>query len=128
MNAEVASLLDKARRGLIAARRDLDRGDLDFAASRAYYAMFHAAVAMLRLRQMAFSRHSAVIAAFGREFVVKGPIAKEHHAALIEAFEVRQLADYSPGMGVGEPKARRLLQQAEAFVRAVETHARALPG
>ena len=36
-----------------------------FAASRAYYAMFYAAEALLQSRGLAFSKHSAVHAAFG---------------------------------------------------------------
>ena len=124
MTDEVAALLDKARRGLGAAREHLGRGDFDFAASRAYYAMFHAATALLRVRQMAFSRHTAVIAAFGREFVVTGLLAPEHHKTLIEAFELRQLADYSPGVAVGQTRARRLVDRAAAFVDDAETYIR----
>ena len=40
MNANQQGLLHKARRSLAAARRLAAEGDLDFAVSRAYYAMF----------------------------------------------------------------------------------------
>jgi uncharacterized protein len=90
--------------------------------------MFHAVTALLRLRQMTFSRHNAAIAAFGREFVVTALFAREHHKALIEAFELRQLADYSPGVGVGEQGARRLVDQATAFARDAEAYIRAQSG
>ena len=128
MTSEIAALLDKARRGLDATREHIGHDDFDFAASRAYYAMFHAATALLRLRQMTFSRHTAVIAAFGREFVVTGLFAREHHKALIEASELRQLADYSPGVAVGEQRARRLVDQAAAFARDAEAYIRAQSG
>lgn len=128
MTTEIAALLDKARRGLDAAREHLGRDDFDFATSRAYYAMFHAATALLRLRQMVFSRHNAVIVAFGREFVVTGLFAQEHHKALVEGFELRQLAEYSPGVGVGEQRARRLVDQAAAFARDAEAYIRAQSG
>ncbi len=128
MTAKIAAGLDKARRDLDAAREHVGREDFDFAASRAYHPMFHAATALLRLRQMAFSRHNAVIAAFGREFVVTGLFAREHHKALIEAFELRQLADYSPGVAVDEQRARRLVDQAAAFARDAEAYIRAQSG
>lgn len=69
MRAETEALLTKARRSLDNARRSLDAGDADFAASRAYYAMFYAAEALLLSRGLAFSKHAAVIAEFTREFV-----------------------------------------------------------
>ena len=128
MTTEIDALLDKARRGLDAAWAHVARGDFDFAASRAYYARFHAATALLRLRQMTFSRHNEVIAAFGREFVVTGLLAREHHKVLIEAFELRQLADYSPAVGVGEQRARRLVDQAAAFAQDAEAYIRAQSG
>ena len=46
--AELVSLMDRARRSLRSARNILDDGDHDFAVSRAYFAMFYAASARLR--------------------------------------------------------------------------------
>ncbi len=43
MKAASAGLLEKAARALQAAERLLEGGDADFAASRAYYAMFYVA-------------------------------------------------------------------------------------
>jgi uncharacterized protein (UPF0332 family) len=128
VTAEIAALLDKATRGLDAARVLLERGDLDFAVSRAYYAMFHAATALLRLRQMTFSRHAAIIAAFGREFVLTGLFPREHHKLLIEALELRQLADYGAEVGIGAERARRLVDRAAAFVRDADAHVRSQGG
>ena len=65
MTAELEALIEKGRRSLGAARRLFGEGDYDFAASRAYYAMFYLAEALLLARHLTFSKHSAVIAAFG---------------------------------------------------------------
>ena len=46
-----------------------DQGFHDFATSRAYYAMFYVAEALLLGEGLTFSKHSAVIAAFGKSFV-----------------------------------------------------------
>jgi uncharacterized protein (UPF0332 family) len=77
VSAETDALMSRARRSLIAARLLLEAGSPDFAASRAYYAMFYAAEALLLSRGLAFSKHEAVIAEFAREFVRSGEFAAE---------------------------------------------------
>ncbi len=67
MTPEVRALLDKARASHEAATLLRREGYLDFAASRAYYALFYVAEALLLERGLSYSSHSAVIAAFGRE-------------------------------------------------------------
>jgi uncharacterized protein (UPF0332 family) len=59
-------LLEKARSSLAAAKWLLEGTYPDFAASRVYYAMFYIAQAFLEGEGLAFSKHSGVIAAFGR--------------------------------------------------------------
>ena len=68
MTPEVEVLLGKARRSLANARRSTDGGDHDFATSRAYYAMFYVAEALLNERDHHFRKHSAVHSAYGEEF------------------------------------------------------------
>jgi uncharacterized protein (UPF0332 family) len=60
-------------------------GDFDGAASRAYYVMFDVAEALLLSRGLAFSSHSAVISAFGREFANTGAVPRECHRHLFSA-------------------------------------------
>ncbi len=69
---EVDALIGKARQSLGAARTLLRDGYTDFAASRAYYAMFYVAEALLLARGLSYTKHSAVISAFGREFAKAG--------------------------------------------------------
>lgn len=72
MKEEIRPLIEKARRSLQVARHLFEDGDYDFAASRAYYAMFYLAEAALLTRGLAFSRHSGVIAGFYNTFVRPG--------------------------------------------------------
>jgi uncharacterized protein (UPF0332 family) len=51
-----------------------DGGFARGAASRAYYAMFSAARALLLSQGLDFSSHSAVIAAFGQHFAKSGRV------------------------------------------------------
>ena len=56
----------------------------DFAESRAYYAMFYIVEAFLEGEGMSFSKHSAVISAFGREFARTNRVPVEFHRFLID--------------------------------------------
>jgi uncharacterized protein (UPF0332 family) len=59
-------LLEQAQESLEAAKYLVAGGFAAAAASRAYYAMFYVAQAFLEGDEMAFSKHSGVIAAFGQ--------------------------------------------------------------
>ncbi len=72
MMSEQADLLVQARDSRAAAKILDAQGYHGFAASRAYYTMFYIAEAFLLGRELAYSRHSGVHAAFGERFVKKG--------------------------------------------------------
>lgn len=79
MTNDQQELLRQARDSIAAAKVLLDAGYPGFAASRAYYSMFYAAEALLEGEAMAFSKHSAVIAAFGQHFARTGKAPVEFH-------------------------------------------------
>ena len=116
--AELVSLMERARRSLRSARNILDDGDHDFAVSRAYFAMFYAASATLRSRGIRRSKHSGVIAAFGQHMVKTGRFSVEQHVALQAAFSSRGAGDYG-GVFPDREEAERRLKEAEKFVEAV---------
>jgi uncharacterized protein (UPF0332 family) len=118
----VTDLLEKAERGLVAAERLLAEGFPDFAASRAYYAMFYATEALLLSRDLSFSKHSAVIAAFGQRFVKTGVLEPSLHRYLLDAFDLRNLGDYGAIHAVDDADARQALENARVFCAAVRTH------
>lgn len=120
MTAAQRSLLAKARRSLDAARRLAEDGDLDFAVSRAYYAMFYAAQAFLLGRGLRFSRHSAVIAAFGQEFARQDETLREFHHGLIEAQDARHIGDYQIDVVLSEDEVKLHLDRAERFLSRAE--------
>ncbi|MUL35547.1 HEPN domain-containing protein [Gloeocapsopsis dulcis] len=66
MTPEQQGLLEKAYRSLQAAKLLNTQPLAEFAVSRAYYAMFYVAEALLEGEGLTFSKHSAVIAAFGQ--------------------------------------------------------------
>jgi uncharacterized protein (UPF0332 family) len=66
---DILELLTKAKESLKAAELLFDGGFYDFSASRSYYTMFYTTEAVLLSKNLSFSKHSAVIAAFGKEFI-----------------------------------------------------------
>jgi uncharacterized protein (UPF0332 family) len=55
-----------------AARVLLDQGFQNFSPAQSYYTMFYLTEALLYSKDMQFSSHSTVIAAFGKEFAKTG--------------------------------------------------------
>jgi uncharacterized protein (UPF0332 family) len=94
MSLPVATNLKRAEDSFAAAELLLSEGYPEYAASRAYYGMFYLAEAFLSTRGLAFSSHSAVVAAFGREFAKPELVPQHFHRYLIRAGELRLLADY----------------------------------
>jgi uncharacterized protein (UPF0332 family) len=120
MTSEQAALLQKARDSLQAARLLLERQFYDFAASRAYYAMFYVAQAFLLNEDLSFSKHSAVIAAFGQRFAKTGKVPPEYHRHLIQGQAVRNVGDYDIGSAISEANAVEQVVHAEAFIGLAE--------
>ncbi len=68
MTSGQSALLQKATDNTQAARLLVEGDFYDISISRAYYAMFYIAEAFLLSKGFTFSKHSAVISAFGQYF------------------------------------------------------------
>lgn len=127
MKPEVEQLLAKGRRSLAAARRNAEADDHDFAASRAYYAMFYAAEALLLHHGLAFAKHTAVISELNRLFVRPGAIEQRHFRAVSQGLNERVVGDYHFQAPFPEATAQRMIEQAAAFIEAAEHWLRQQP-
>lgn len=116
MSDTAAAFLRKADESLEAAELLSEKGYIGFAASRAYYAMFYAASAMLLSKNLSFSKHSAVIAAFGREFARSSATFAMLHRYLIDAESVRSTGDYSIETDVSFEQLESTLEHAREFL------------
>ena len=116
MTEDQRELLEKAQQSLHAARLLLSGGHADFAASRAYYAMFYVAEAFLEGDGLAFSKHSAVISAFGRDFARVGRVPVQFHKFLREAQDIRISGDYGAPHAVPNDKAEQVIARAQQFL------------
>lgn len=117
---ETQGWLDKADSSIDAAKMLLREGYISESVSRAYYAMFHAAKAMLAEDGISRSKHSGIISAFGERYARTGRIAREFHKQLNTAFEERSRADYEYSWSVTEANARIRINEAEAFVQEIK--------
>ena len=81
--------------------------------------MFYAVQALLLTRELSFSKHSAVISAFGREFAKSGIVPVELHRYLIEAQEDRNVGDYGIGPGITQEEAHEQIMRTEELIRIV---------
>ena len=94
MSEEVEKLIAKAADALEAAQQLLKTGFFPDAASKAYYSMFYAARALLVSDGVDVTKHSAVESAVGFHFAKSGKLDSKYHRMLIEARNVREIADY----------------------------------
>ncbi len=122
MTPEQEALLRKARDSLRAAKILASNRLHSFAASRAYYTMFYVAEAFLLVEESSYSKHSAVIGAFGERFAKSGLVPFEFHRYLVEAQQMRNLGDYDIGPGVSESQALEQISRAEQFIQLAEQH------
>jgi len=120
MTSEQQDLINKAKESLAASRLLHDQGHYGFAASRAYYAMFYLAEAMLLGEGLAFSKHSAVHSAFGEHFAKSGRVPVKFHRYLIHAMEIRHTGDYGKPMTVTNEDSREQISRAEEFLALAE--------
>ncbi|MGO8677932.1 MAG: HEPN domain-containing protein [Limisphaerales bacterium] len=121
MKPETKALLAKAHDSLQAGKLLSRGGYPDFAASRAYYAMLYAAQALLLERGLSFSKHTAVIGAFGREFAKSGSLDVKYHRYLIDAQDFRNLGDYGVGPELTACQAETIIEWAAEFLAAAQT-------
>jgi len=117
---EIQVNLRRAEESIEAAKLLLDSNFSDFAASRAYYAVFYAATALLLNDEQEFSKHSGVIAAIHRQFIRTEKLPKELGRTLNWLFELRSIGDYGETRRVPSEEAATAIQSASRFLEAVK--------
>ena len=94
ITSEVKVLIDRADESHQAAKLLLDKGFSNFSAAQSYYTMFYLAEALLYSKGLEFSSHSAVIAAYGKEFAKTEKLKPEFHRRLIIVERRRAIGHY----------------------------------
>jgi len=106
----------------IRAAEELNVGDYyDFVASRAYYAVFYAATALLLCEELEFSKHSGVIASIHQRFVKTGKLDEKCGKDLNWLFELRGVGDYGATTHVSQQDAAKAIRAAANFLSATKS-------
>ncbi len=100
----------------------LEGKDYESTVSRAYYAMFYSAEAVLLTKNLSFSSHKGVISAFGEHFVKTGIFTREMGREFNRAFEKRQLGDYEYTFVISKEEAEEVLAASNDFVENISPH------
>ncbi len=114
--------LNEANEALKDAELLLDASRYRSAANRMYYAAFYSAVAVLLTKHLDYSKHSAVIAFFDKEFIRTGVLPKEYSRTLHQAFNERQQDDYMPFVEMDPDELAQLLEDVRNMVNGISTY------
>ena len=112
----IEAYLEKARQKLGVARRLRDSGDHDDAVSRAYYAAFHAAKALLTSAGEQPRTHHGAVTLFNLLFVKTGKISKRAGRFFANLKDDRESADYELFSYADADTAQVAVEEAESIV------------
>jgi uncharacterized protein (UPF0332 family) len=100
------------------ARLLLEAERLRSTVNRTYYAMYHAAKAVLDQMGIEVRSHGGVIARFGEHVVRRGLADRELARALHEAFDLREKTDYQLAIGtLASSSVASLVEKADEFIQ-----------
>ena len=112
----IATYLDSARQKLDVARRLRDSGDHDDAISRAYYAAFHAAKALLTSAGEQPRTHHGTVTLFNLLFVKTGKMSRRAGRFFSNLKDDRESADYELFSFADAETARVAVEEAESII------------
>jgi len=124
---DIQVLFNKAARAFRAAEVLLRNGDPDFAVSRAYYAYFYTAQALLLTQGQQFSSHAQVVGQYGFFFARTGVLDPNFHQLLLRAFKIRQVADYQIEAPIEPEVVEELIAGGRRFLAAAREYLGQLP-
>ncbi|MDP1546498.1 MAG: HEPN domain-containing protein [Anaerolineales bacterium] len=122
MKEATRQLFARALDAIEAAEILATNGKIDFAAGRAYYAMFYVAEALLNEKGFQFGKHGNVIAAYGQHFAKTKELDPKFHRWLLTSFDQRQIGDYAfdPDIEIGIVTI--MIHQAQEFLEAARRY------
>lgn len=116
----VEASLKRAEKALKSARLLEENEELEDAASRAYYAMFHATRALLFSKGMNAKTHKGAVSLFGEKIVKQGIMSEEYADMLRKAFDLRQKSDYEIYAETSAELVKEAIRNAEQFIERVK--------
>jgi uncharacterized protein (UPF0332 family) len=120
----IAAYLTRSHEDIDTARLLCANGKYKVALSRAYYAIFYAASAMLLSEGIKRSKHSGVQSAFRQSFIKASIIEAEYSDIYGAARDARELSDYDLWFMPVEEFTETIIADAERFVARMEQYLR----
>jgi hypothetical protein len=114
------ALFRRAEEALKSAKILLEHGKFEDSISRAFYAMFNAARALLYSKGLEVRTHKGAISLFGEHFVKKGILSSEYADIFRKAFDLRQKSDYDPYTQFSQEIAEETISNAERFINKIK--------
>ena len=118
----IRNQVGKAEETLSAAKILIKSDFPDDAISRAYYAIFHAASAVLLAEGITVKSHAALKEMFGLHLVKKGKIEKKYSQILRKLKDDREDSDYDIYTDFSGHEAKIALHDAEQFIKAMKQY------
>jgi uncharacterized protein (UPF0332 family) len=121
ISTSIQRLLALAKESHETAQTILDAGSARFSVAQSYYTMFYLVEALLLSKGLTFSSHSAVVAAYGKEFARTKLLDPSFHRRIIVTQKRREVGHYGDeNEEVTEEEARESFQWADEFMQAVK--------
>jgi len=117
--------IDRAKEALTAAKNLFEDGLFADSISRAYYAIFHAARAVLLTKEIDPDTHNGAISMFGLHFVKNGLIEERFGRIFNEAKDARELGDYIVTKEFTKEETGKRVEQATEFLQRMEGYLKA---
>jgi len=121
-SSEIKTLLNRADESHDAAKVLLTGGFANFSAAQSYYTMFYLVEALLHSKGMDFSSHSAVIAAFGKEFSKTKILDPKFHNYIIMTQRRRETGHYGVENVITQEEALESFKWAGEFIQVVKEY------
>jgi len=116
---EIEKEIERSKKSLRAAEKLFEEDLLEDAISRSYYAILHAAKAVLLLEKVKVDSHEAVKRLFGLHLIKSKKIDRKYSKILREEQDERYLADYDVAFAPETAQTRQRIEDAEDFLNAM---------
>ncbi|MDI6704421.1 MAG: HEPN domain-containing protein [bacterium] len=117
---KVTKLIEKAERKLKAAHKLYESEMYEDAISRGYYAMYHAATALLLTKDLTAKTHSGLLTMLSLHFVKSGAMEEEYYSMIARDKDLRENGDYEPFYIGSSDEAECVIEDAQKFIKKVK--------
>jgi len=112
--------MEKARNDLETSEILFDNGRFAQSVNRSYYAMFHAARALMAFERYDSKTHSGILSFFHQHYIKTGKIEINLGQSIARAEKIRIQSDYDDFFIVSRQQAQVQLDDAKQFLRRIE--------